>query len=155
MSKREAIEKKTEELAEPILTEMGFELVDCEYVKEREDHFLRIYIDKENGITVNDCADFSRAFDPILDEEDYIDDAYIFEVSSPGLGRPLKKDRDLSRSIGEDVEIRTYRAIDKQKNFTGILESFTDSTVTVTDEDGNEHTFNRKDIAQIHLALDF
>ncbi len=155
MAKRDIIEKKTETLAQPIIDELGFELVDVEYVKEGGDYFLRLYVDKEGGITVNDCAEVSHRMDPLLDEEDYVPDAYIFEVSSPGLGRPLKKDKDFERSLGEDVEVRTYRAIDKKKEFSGVLSAYTADTVTITDEDEKKLTFNRKDIALIRLALDF
>ena len=90
MVKREEIEARTEELVQPLVAEKQFELVDVEYVKEGGSYYLRIYIDKEGGITVNDCEDISRPFSDILDREDYIDGSYILEVSSPGLGRPLK-----------------------------------------------------------------
>lgn len=155
MSRREEYEKKTEELLEPIVTEYGFELVDVEYVKEGGTWYLRAYIDKPGGITVDDCEVVSRRFSDILDEKDYIEDSYVFEVSSPGLGRPLKKEKDFRRSIGEEVEIRTYRAIDRQKEFTGILDSYDSASVTIVYEDGEKQTFNLEDIALIRLALDF
>lgn len=91
----------------------------------------------------------------ILDEKDYIEDAYILEVSSPGLGRPLKKEKDFKRSMGEEVEIRTYRMIDKQKEFTGVLTGYDADTVTIAMEDETEKTFDRSDIALIRLAFDF
>ena len=94
--------------------------MDVEYVKEGGTWYLRAYIDKPGGITVDDCEAVSRRFSDILDEKDYIEDSYVFEVSSPGLGRPLKKEKDFKRSLGEEVEIRTYRAIDRQKEFVGI-----------------------------------
>lgn len=155
MSKREQYEQQTEELLEPVVTGFGFELVDVEYVKEAGTWYLRAYIDKPGGITVDDCEAVSRKFSDILDEKDYIEDTYIFEVSSPGLGRPLKKEKDFKRSIGEEVEIRTYRAIDRQKEFTGILKSYDADTVTITCEDDTEQTFERSAIALIRLALDF
>lgn len=155
LSKREQYEQKTEELLLPIVERHGFELVDVEYVKEAGTWYLRAYIDKPGGITVDDCADVSREFSDILDEKDYIDDAYIFEVSSPGLGRPLKKEKDFKRSLGEEVEIRTYRAIDRQKEFIGILVSYDEDTVTIEYEDEATQTFNRSDIALIRLAFDF
>ena len=117
--------------------------------------YLRAYIDKPGGITVDDCADVSREFSDILDEKDYIDDTYIFEVSSPGLGRPLKKEKDFKRSLGEEVEIRTYRAIDRQKEFIGVLVEYDQDTVTIEYEDEATQTFNRSDIALIRLAFDF
>ena len=155
MTKREEYEQKTEKLLEPILEANHFELVDVEYVKEGGSWYLRAYIDKPGGITVDDCEAVSRKFSDILDEKDYIEDSYVFEVSSPGLGRPLKKEKDFARSIGEEVEIRTYRAIDRQKEFVGILKSYDDKSVTITYEDDTEQTFNRADIALIRLALDF
>ena len=90
-----------------------------------------------------------------MDEKDYIEDAYILEVSSPGLGRPLKKEKDFKRSMGEEVEIRTYRMIDKQKEFTGVLTGYDADTVTIAMEDETEKTFDRSDIALIRLAFDF
>ena len=96
VSKREEYEQKTEELLEPIISELGFELVDVEYVKEGGTWYLRAYIDKPGGITVDDCEAVSRRFSDILDEKDYIEDSYVFEVSSPGLGRPLKKEKDFA-----------------------------------------------------------
>ena len=155
MSKREQYEQKTEELLLPIVERHGFELVDVEYVKEAGTWYLRAYIDKPGGISVDDCEVVSRAFSDILDEKDYIDDTYIFEVSSPGLGRPLKKEKDFKRSLGEEVEIRTYRAIDRQKEFIGILVSYDEDTVTIEYEDEATQTFNRSDIALIRLAFDF
>ncbi len=155
MSRREEYEQQTEKLLEPVVAEFGFELVDVEYVKEGGTWYLRAYIDKPGGITVDDCEAVSRKFSDILDEKDYIEDSYVFEVSSPGLGRPLKKEKDFARSMGEEVEIRTYRAIDRQKEFVGILKRYDGDTVTIADEDESEQTFDRNDIALIRLALDF
>lgn len=155
MSKRETYEQTTEQLLLPIIESHGFELVDVEYVKEAGTWYLRAYIDKPGGITVDDCEVVSRAFSDILDEKDYIEDTYIFEVSSPGLGRPLKKEKDFARSIGEEVEIRTYRAIDRQKEFIGILVEYDKDTVTIEYEDETTQSFNRADIALIRLALNF
>ena len=155
MSKREAYEQQTEQLLLPIIESNGFELVDVEYVKEAGTWYLRAYIDKPGGITVNDCELVSRTFSDILDEKDYIEDTYIFEVSSPGLGRPLKKEKDFARSLGEEVEVRTYRAIDRQKEFIGILKEYDKDTVTIEYDDEESKTFNREDIALIRLAFDF
>lgn len=155
MSKREAYEARTEELITPILERMQFELVDVEYVKEGATWYLRAYIDKEGGITVNDCEAVAREMNEILDREDYIEDSYVFEVSSPGLGRPLKKEKDYTRSMGKKLEIRTYRAIDKKKEFYGILTSYDEKTVTIETEDGSELTLEKADIALIRLAFDF
>lgn len=154
MSQREQYEKKTEELIVPILDAKGFELVDVEYVKEGQDYFLRAYIDKPGGITIDDCVAVSREMNVLLDELDYVDGAYTFEVSSPGLGRPLKKPRDYERSMGEEVEIRTYKAMDGSKEFYGILKAYDDATVTIQSEE-EEITFNKSDIALIRLTFDF
>lgn len=154
MSKREMIEQKTEELLLPIVEKEEIEIYDVEYVKEGSTWYLRAYITKPEGVSINDCELVSRAMSEKLDEEDYIDEAFIFEVSSPGLGRALKKDKHLSYSIGEEVEIRTYRAIEKQKEFTGILEAFDKETITISIEEETV-VFQRADIALIRLALDF
>ncbi len=155
MSKREQYEQTTEKLLMPIIEKNGFELVDVEYVKEAGTWYLRAYIDKPGGISVDDCEIVSRAFSDILDEKDYIDDTYIFEVSSPGLGRPLKKEKDFARSLGEEVEIRTYRPINRQKEFVGLLKAYDQETVTIEYEEEETQVFNRSDIALIRLAFDF
>lgn len=148
-------EQKAEELILPIVEQHKFELVDVEYVKEAGTWYLRIYIDKEGGITIDDCETVSRAFSDLLDEKDFIEDAYILEVSSPGLGRPLKKEKDFKRSLGKEVEIRTYRPIERQKEFCGILSAYDENSVTIELEDHAEQTFQRADIALIRLAFDF
>lgn len=154
MSKKETIESTTEELVSPILEEMNFYLYDVEYVKEGSDYYLRIYIDKEGGITINDCEAVSRRMNELLDEKDYIDDAYIFEVSSPGLGRKLTKDKHLKMSIGEEVELKLYKARDKQKEFEGILKSFDETSITLETSEGLE-LFTRSEIADLRLTIDF
>ena len=155
MSKRETYETRTEELITPILDRMNFELVDVEYVKEGGTWYLRAYIDKEGGITVNDCEAVAREMNEILDREDFVEDSYVFEVSSPGLGSPLKKEKDYIRSMGKEVEIRTYRAINREKEFYGILSAYDENTVTIKTEDGTEMTFEKSNIALIRLAFDF
>lgn len=155
MSRKESYEQRTEELITPILERMQFELVDVEYVKEGADWYLRAYIDKEGGITVNDCEAVAREMNDILDREDYVEGSYIFEVSSPGLGRPLKKEKDYVRAMGSKLEIRTYQAIDHEKEFYGVLRSYDENTVIIEEESGNERMFHKKDIALIRLAFDF
>lgn len=155
MNKRETYELKTEELVSPLVEANNFELVDVEFVKEAGTNYLRIYIDKEGGITIDDCEIISRALSDLLDEKDYIDEAYILEVSSPGLGRPLKKDKDFARSIGEDVDIKLFKPIDKQKEFSGVLEAYDEKEITVKLDEETIMKFNRKDIALIRLAFDF
>ena len=155
MTKKEIYEAKTEELILPILDEFHFELVDVEYVKEGGTWYLRAYIDKEGGITVNDCEDVSRKMNEILDREDYIDGSYIFEVSSPGLGRPLKKEKDYIRSMGKRLEIRTYRPINHEKEFYGVLKAYDADSVTIVTDEEKEMTFTKAEIALIRLAFDF
>ena len=155
MTKKEMYENKTETLITPLIKANNFELVDVEYVKEGSTSYLRVYIDKEDGITVEDCTLLSRAFNLILDAKDYIDDAYIFEVSSPGLMRPLKKDKDFQRNLGKQVEIKLFKSLDKQKEFEGELKSFDKDNIVVMMEDEKEITFKRIDIALVRLAFDF
>ena len=155
LSKKETYEQKAEEMILPIVEANGFELVDVEYVKEGQNWYLRAYIDKEGGITVDDCEIVSRAFSDKLDENDFIEDAYILEVSSPGLGRPLKKEKDYQRSMGKELEIRTYRAVDRCREFYGVLTAYDEDSVTIEEEDGTLRTFAKTDIALIRLAFDF
>ncbi|MBS6561367.1 MAG: ribosome maturation factor RimP [Clostridiales bacterium] len=155
MAKRTDIELRTEQLVQPIIDENHFELVDVEYVKEGANWYLRVYADKEGGINIDDCVLISRALEAKLDEDDFIQEAYILEVSSPGLGRPLKKDKDFERSIGRDVEIKLYRPIEKQKEWEGTLVSYDNDSITITLEDGANMEIKRSDIALIRLALDF
>ncbi|MDE6208321.1 MAG: ribosome maturation factor RimP [Lachnospiraceae bacterium] len=155
MSKREEYEKLAEELVIPIINENNFELIDVEYVKEASNYYLRFYIDKEGGITVDDCEIVSRALGDLLDEKDFIEESYILEVSSPGLGRPLKKEKDFKRSLGMEVEIHLYKAVDRQKDYTGVLTAYTDNDVTISIDEEKEMKFERKAIALIRLAFDF
>ncbi len=154
MSKKDTYEARTEELLAPIVEQYQVEIYDVEYVKEGSDWYLRAYIDKPEGVNIIDCENVSRALSDALDREDFIADAYILEVSSPGLGRTLKKDRHLEKSLGEEVEIKTYKPIDKQKEFAGILKAFDKDTITIAEESG-ERVLNRAEIALIRLALDF
>ena len=165
MSKRETYEAKAEELLTPIVEKLGIEIYDVEYVKEGSDYYLRAYIDKPDGVNINDCETVSRAFSDKLDEVDPIPDAYILEVSSPGLGRTLKKDRHLEKSIGQEVEVKLFKAVsekDKRKEFAGILVGFDEKTITIregadeeTPDGGAEISFERSNVALIRLALDF
>ena len=162
MKKSEEYEKKAEELILPVINDNNFELVDIEYVKEGNNRILRAYIDKEGGITIDDCELVNRAMSDILDRNDFIEDSYILEVSSPGLGRQLKKPRDFMRSIGKDVDIKLYKNISisekgrqiTAKEFTGRLEGYDGDSVSVF---LGEETKNIlcSDIAMIRLSIDF
>ena len=155
MTKREEYEQKTEAILQTIVDRYGFELVDVEYVKEGSNWYLRAYIDKDGGIFVNDCELVHRELSDILDEQDFVEDSYILEVSSPGLLRPLKKEKDFKRSLSKEVEIRTFKKIDKRKEFRGVLTAYDDKTVTIIEDNDEELKLDRKDIALIHLAFDF
>ncbi|MBC7959597.1 MAG: ribosome maturation factor RimP [Vallitaleaceae bacterium] len=148
------METLVEKMLQPILSENHYELVDVEYVKEAGTWYLRIYIDKEGGITIDDCEIVSKALDVQLEAADPISDPYILEVSSPGLDRPLKKDKDYARSIGKTVELKLYKPQNNQKEFEGQLLSYDCEKVTIQTED-ESMTFNRKDLAIIRLAVIF
>jgi len=168
MAKRDLIEQKTEALLNPILDEFGFELWDVEYVKEGSEFYLRAYIDKEGGITIDDCVDVSRKLSDKLDEDDFIDGEYILEVSSPGLGRTLKRERDFEKSIGRDIDLKLYKAKDGVKEFVGTLKAFDkeklivllddESTDSETDEAAEENAeveFLRSELASVKLHIEF
>lgn len=154
MAKKDVYEERAEALLEPIVQANGCEIYDVEYVKEGSEWYLRAYIDKPEGVNIEDCEKVSRALSDALDKEDFIADAYILEVSSPGLGRTLKKDKHLEKSLGSEVEVKTYKPIEKCKEFAGILKAYDRDTVTIELESG-EMTFSKSDIALIRLAFDF
>ena len=150
MSRREEYEKQTEELLSPIAEANGVSVYDVEYVKEGSDYYLRAYIDKPGGISIQDCENVSDE----LDRVDPIPDSYILEVSSPGLGRVLKKDKHLTSAIGMEVELKLFKPADGRKEFSGILERF-DAESIVIREGETQRSFPRSEIAVIRLALDF
>lgn len=154
MSRREEYVQRAETLLAPIVEANGYELVDMEYVKEAGEWYLRAYIDKPGGFTLDDCELVSREFSEKLDEEDFIDGSYILEVSSPGLDRPLKKEKDFERSMGKLVEIRTYRPVDKQKEFCGTLTAYDSNSVTI-EEEGQPRTFEKKILPLSGWRLNF
>ena len=127
-------------------------------MKEAGTRYLRAYIDKEGGITIDDCELVSRAFGERLDAEDFIEESYVLEVSSPGLGRPLKKEKDFARSIGKDVEVKLFKPLSKEKkekDFLGTLKSYDGTSVTIVQEDGEELTLERSAVALIRLAFEW
>lgn len=152
MSRREEVEAKTEKLLEPILQEFDFYLWDVEYVKEGADYYLRAYIDKEGGITIDDCVNVSRRLSDELDKDEYIDEAYILEVSSPGLGRKLKKDKEFDRSIGRDVDIKFYKPVDGSKETSGKLAGYSKESITI-EVDGQNKDYARSEIASVKLSI--
>lgn len=154
MSKRDTYESHAEALLLPIMEANHFELVDVEYVKEGSNWYLRAYIDKEGGISIDDCELVSRALSDLLDQEDFIEEAYILEVSSPGLLRPIKKDKDFQRNVGKEIEVHLFKMMDKKKELTGILTAFDADTLTIQTEE-NEIRLNRKEAALIRPYIEF
>ena len=146
------IPERVKQIAGPKAEELGLELIDCEYKKEGGRRVLRIYIDKKGGVGLDDCEAVSRSVEPVLDSEDFIDEAYTFEVSSPGLDRPLKTDRDFERYQGEDVEVGLYAAMDGKKKFTGKLLGRKDGIVSI-DDNGQVLEFQQKDISKVKRTI--
>ncbi|MCJ0532900.1 ribosome maturation factor RimP [Clostridioides difficile] len=149
------LEATIEEIVTKITDEHGFEMVDVEYVKEAGEYYLRVYIDKEEGISLNECELVSRELSPILDEKDPIKENYFLEVSSPGLDRVLKKDRDFVRYQGRDVDLKLYKPLNGCKQFEGELVGLTEDNNIKIIANGKEMEFNRKDVAIVRLAIKF
>lgn len=152
---KKSIETTIEEIVSKITDANGFELVDVEYVKEAGEYYLRVYIDKEGGISLNECEVVSRALSEILDEKDPIKENYFLEVSSPGLDRPLKKEKDFIRYQGRDVEIKLYKPMNGTKQLEGELVGLTEDKNIKVIIDNEEVEFNKKDVALIRLAIKF
>ena len=147
------IVERVRELAEPLAARQGLELWDVEYVKEAGQWYLRIYIDKAEGaVGIDDCETFSRAFDPILDEADPIEGSYVFEVSSAGAERVLKRPSDFARFLGETVEVTLYQAKNGAKTHIGVLRAYEDGDVTI-EAGGSETTFPGESVAQVRLRI--
>ena len=144
----------TAELARPVVEACGCTLWDVEYIKEAGSWYLRLYIDKEEGVSINDCEAVSRGVDPLLDEADPIQDPYTFEVSSAGADRPLKKPEHFEAFMGAEVDVKFYKAVNGQKNCTGILAGYDDGNVTL-DMGGETVTFDKKEIAFVRLHVSF
>lgn len=155
MAGKREYEARTETLLEPIAAEYQVEIYDVEYVKEGREWYLRAYIDKAGGVTIEDCEKVSRALSDALDREDFIPDAYILEVSSPGLGRQLKKDRHFEKSLREMVEVKLFEPIEGVKELEGVLHAYDQRKITIMTEDGSEIELERNKIAQVRLKIDF
>ena len=154
MSRREEIENKTEALLKPIAEKNEVRIYDVEFVKEAGQWYLRAYIDRDGGVDINKCVDVSHELSDALDEHDFIEEEYILEVSSPGLGRALKKDRHFENSLGLEVDVKLYKAQDGTKEFTGKLKGYDSDTITIETPAGDK-TFIRKEVASVKLTLDF
>lgn len=153
--KRKEIEQKVTELVNNLLLGEIVELVDVEYVKEGQDYFLRVFLDKPDGVTINDCESLSRSMDGKLDEYDWIKEHYYLEVSSPGLDRPLKKPSDFQRNIGKRVEIKLYQLLDDKKLYEGVLISKDGENIVIETDQKQQLTFNESQVALVRLAIIF
>lgn len=154
MNRRNII-KIVQEHCEPIIEDLGYDLVDLEFVKEKGDYFLRFYIGKAGGITIDDCQKVSEIIGDELDEIDPIKESYYLEVSSPGLDRPLKTDKDLKRNIGMNVELSLYKTIDGKKAYIGELLDYSDEYITILEENQGKKDIERDAISNIKLVIEF
>lgn len=154
MSKKEVL-RRVRKIADSIAGDLNYELVDLEYVKENGRFFLRVYIHKDGGVNLDDCQNMSEKLSSKLDEDDPIKDTYYLEVSSPGLDRPLKTDRDLERNLGKDIELNLYSPLEGKKNYEAKLIDYSKDYVKI--EEDNEHLVEipREQISKIKLAIKF
>ena len=148
------ITERVFELAKPVVEEEGCSLWDVEYLREAGTWFLRIYIDKEGGVSIDDCERISRRLDPILDEADPIPESYVFEVGSAGADRELKRPSDFAQFMDSEIEVKLYKPLDGSKSFVGRLAGYEDGTV-VLDWRGKELRFTPAQIAQVRLYVSF
>ena len=139
------------EIAEPIAKSLGYELWDVRFEKEGANWYLRIFIDKEDGISINDCVDMSHAIDKPLDEADPIEQSYCLEVCSPGLERDLKRDAHFEKSIGKKIMVKLIRPVDGQREFKGTLESYDNGNFELLVEDGTKLMINKKETSYVKL----
>ena len=153
--KKSEIVDRVEKMVTAITDEKGYETVDVEYVKEAGQFYLRVVVDKEGGISLNECEEVSRELSPKLDENDFIEENYYLEVSSPGIDRALKRVKEFVKYKGRDVEIKLYKAIDGVKQFEGELVGLDEENNIVVIINNEEMKFNRKDVAIIRLAIKF
>ena len=149
-----SIEERVESLIKNKVEELGYELYDVQYAKEGKDYYLRIFIDKENGIDLNDCEKVSDAINPILDEADYIKEMYFLEVSSPGIERILRKDKHLKQSIGKEIEVKLFKPLENKKEISGVLEKFDDNKIYLQIED-KKIEIERKNISLMKLKFNW
>ncbi len=149
-----SIEEKVETLLKGRIEELGYELYDVEYAKEGKNYFLRIFIDNEKGIDLNDCEKVNDGIMDLLDEADYIKEQYFLEVSSPGIERILKKDKHFDLSLGEEIEVNLFKPINKKKTLDGILTGYDESSITMMYEN-DEITIERKNISLMKLKYNW
>ena len=149
------IAARIESFISPVITGLGLELYDLVFVKEGSNWYLRVFIDKHGGVSIDDCEAASKAVEKELDEKDPIEQSYILEVSSPGIDRPLKKDADYERYKGAIVDVRLYKPSGGRKEYTGKLSGMQDGSVVITDSSGNVLCFPKSDVALCRLAVVF
>lgn len=151
-----SIEEKVESLIKEKIQGLGYELYDVQYAKEGKDYFLRVFIDKEDGIDLNDCEKVSNQINPLLDEKDFIKEMYFLEVSSPGIERVLRKDEHLKDSIGKEIEVKLFKPIEKQKEFVGTLEDYNEEKIILGLEENEEKIeIERKNISLMKLKFNW
>lgn len=148
------IETKVQNLLEDIINNLGYELYDVVYEKEGKDYYLRIFIDKDEGISINDCETVNNAINDVLDEEDLIKEQYFLEVSSPGIERTLRKEKHFIKQIGNEISLKLYKPIDKQKELRGLLEEYNNNEITIN-VNNKSLKVNLKDIAIAKTIFDF
>ena len=141
-----SVEARIENLLEPIINNLGYILYDVQYIKEGKDYYLRITIDKDGGISIEDCENVNNAIDEPLDEADIIQDSYILEVSSPGIERALRKSWHFEKQLGNNISIKLFKSINKVKEFSGILREYNEENLKL-EIDGELVTFDMKDVA--------
>lgn len=151
-----SIEEKVESLIKEKIQGLGYELYDVQYAKEGKDYFLRVFIDKEDGIDLNDCEKVSNEINPLLDEKDFIKEMYFLEVSSPGIERVLRKDEHLKDSIGKEIEVKLFKPIEKQKEFVGTLEDYNEEKIILGLKENEEKIeIERKNISLMKLKFNW
>lgn len=152
---KKEILKDLRQMAQAIANELEFELVDLEYIKEFGNYFLRVYIDKIGGVSTEDCEKMSKILSSQLDEKDPIEESYYLEVSSPGLDRPLKTDKDLKRNLEKDVEIKLYKPLDNKKKYEGRLVDFNENDIIIQNNQGDKITLPKEVVANVRLSIKF
>ena len=150
MAKQNTVERVTE-IVKPFADELGLEIWDVTFKKEGTDWYLRIFIDKDGGVSIDDCVDLTHAVSQPLDDADPIKQNYMLEISSPGVERELTKDEHFEKNIGAAVMVRTIRPVDGVRDFNGILKSYENKTITVELQDGSEISFEKKDTTYVKL----
>ena len=148
------ITEKVWSLAQPVAEGMGLEIWDVEFVKEAGTQYLRVFLDKDEGVSIVDCENFSRTLDPILDEADPIPCSYVFEVGSAGIERELKRPSDFEKFLGAQVSVKLYQAVNGQKSYVGDLEAYDNGDITICAA-GKSLVLKKAQVAQVKLHVDF